>query len=709
MKSYASIATITLSGLLVIVPASTLPSCATEQGTAAPFDPYSYRVLPSALTALTPLATCTDVEREIREQALLQMNAAIDEELEQIYYRDPNRCPSNSDLSGSAPPTASAPSTAPQSVSTTNNQVAAVDEADFVKNDSKYIYTLANGAFRIIEAWPATTMREIAKVQLEGTPKKLFVHNDRALVYVSSSKDTTSSVESAGARDPRPPSASSRPECTYGYDCSVGGDGTSTSVFIFDITNRANPTLSRTITLSGSLIAARRIDNTVHTVVSDEGAIIPNVVTYLPASGSCRGAGAVTNEALRAQYEKLRARNTEIIAKAPLTGLPRIADSLGSVTPGSCNSYYAAKTGDGSGFTSVVSLDMVNAGPLQPATIISRPGTVYASGEALYMAIRHERSSRRPWFDGFAGSDSLSTIHKFRIGAAPNLTAYAASGVVQGRALNSFALDEYKGNLRIATTIGHLPSPTAQNQLSILEQAGSSLNVIGKIERIAPTEDIRSVRFDGDRGFMVTFKKTDPLYAFDLKDPRAPRITGELKIPGFSTYMHMMDEQHLLTIGYDAKDQGNFAFFDGILLQIFNISNPANPTLAFKQTIGTRGSSSEALTNHLAFTYFAPKSVLAIPTTICEGGDANFGQYASRMTFSGLMVFDTSVTSGFRERGRVTHPATNPQGCNTWWTNANSEVQRSIFMDDFVFSISASRIKVNHLNNLNEDVAAVTF
>lgn len=100
----------------------------------------------------------------------------------------------------------------------------------------------------------------------------------------------------------------------------------------------------------------------------------------------------------------------------------------------------------------------------------------------------------------------------------------------------------------------------------------------GTISHIAPHEDIRSVRFDGDRAFVVTFKKTDPLYAFDLSDKTKPRVLGELKIPGFSTYMHMLDQHHLLAIGFDADDQGSFAFFNGVLIQIFDVSDRPRPS-----------------------------------------------------------------------------------------------------------------------------------
>src|SRR6185436_8658673 len=134
-----------------------------------------------------------------------------------------------------------------------------------------------------------------------------------------------------------------------------------------------------------------------------------------------------------------------------------------------------------------------------------------------------------------------STVHKFRISDNAGQTKYLASGLVTGRALNQFAMDEHDGYLRIATTDGHVPSPDVESSLSVLAEQGKDLAIVGSVSHIAPSEDIRSVRFDDDKAFIVTFKKTDPLFTFDLSDPHAPRQLGELQIPGFSTYMHMLD------------------------------------------------------------------------------------------------------------------------------------------------------------------------
>src|SRR5262249_31980112 len=153
--------------------------------------------------------------------------------------------------------------------------------ADFVKNDDKYLYVAANGAFRIVEAWPANGAHEIAKVVLEGEPKKLFVEGDRAVVYVAVQPDPSQT-----SRSPVYGGGAGPGECTYGYDCVPAGDGTRTKVLVFDISNRAAPAKVREIELSGSLLAARRIGNAVHTVVVDTPVFASGLSTY-PENYTC--------------------------------------------------------------------------------------------------------------------------------------------------------------------------------------------------------------------------------------------------------------------------------------------------------------------------------------------------------------------------------------------------------------------------------------
>jgi hypothetical protein len=267
-------------------------------------------------------------------------------------------------------------------------------------------------------------------------------------------------------------------------------------------------------------------------------------------------------------------------------------------------------------------------------------------------------------------------------------------------------MDEHDGDLRIATTTSSAPSPDAHSTVTVLAEAEGALETVGQVDHIAPEEDIRSVRFDGDQGFIVTFKKTDPLFVLDLSNPESPAVVGELEIPGFSTYIHLMGEEHLLTIGYDADDMGDFAWFQGVRLQIFDISDPASPQLDHAEVIGTRGSTSEATTNHLAFNYFASRDLLALPMTVCEGGSGG-SSYGYDMTFSGLLVYDVTVEDGFTQLGGVPHAeATSGEdydtACGNWWTDSNSAVKRSVFMEDYVFSVAPDLINVASVSALGD-------
>ena len=570
-----------------------------------------------------------------------------------------------------------------RSASGTNNQVAGVDEADIVKTDGRYVYLAANGALRIVEA---LRPRVVSVTKLPGTTRELFVEGDRAVVYTSNGP--------VGRR------------CTYGYDCTFAGDGSSTKVSVFDISSRSEPKLVREIDLSGSLIAARRIGNTVHTVVSDGDRQGPSYETWPDDLDLC----GTIEATVRAKFAKLKVDNEKKI-RATATSFPTLTEK-GKTQP-LCSTLLRTAIRDGEAFTTVVSFDLASDS-IAPTTarLQSRPGAVFASEGALYLSVAHQRSGQAPgtarWYSYYAPSvDEVSEIHKFKIGPSPGDTKYVGSGTVPGHVLNQFAMDEWYGYLRVATTKGRVPDPKVESAVSILAETKSgNLARVGAVEKIAPGEDIRAVRFDDDRAYVVTFKKTDPLFVLDLFEPSRPKILGELKIPGFSTYIHRIDPEHLLSIGFDANDHGDFAYFDGVILQLFDVRNPTDPKLVHKEKIGTRGSSSEAATDHLAFNWFADQGLLAVPMTICEGGGD--GRNGDQLAFSGLLVYDVDIERGFTRLGGVDHGKKGVT-CGTWWSNANSAVKRSVFLDDLVYSIASDRVKVQRMDQLGTDLADLSL
>jgi len=684
--------------------------------------------IPSSLASLQQAESCDDVVAALREQAIEEMEQRLrDNEQLLLDSLSGSYWCYEADFGGGGggsgiPSTPNRDSEdGADDYSTTNTQVVGVDEADFVKNDGQYIYVLADGHFTVIDAWPAADTHVLASIPVRGEPRRLYVYEDKAVVY--SSLDVLLPLDGSNS----PWGGPFRPiadgyhdfdECTYGYDCDFRGDGRGLLISTFDIIDRSDPKLVRESELNGSYLSSRRIDDVVYTAITFPEVAVAGV-KYWPESildeigYYCEPIDLEASE-IEAAFASLRALNRALIESSTIHDyLPSIEDTrfIGSEhieergLLNDCEGFYLSNARDGRQLLSLLSFDMTKLDALHATTIVGRPGAVYANARSLYVAVRHDAQTMSEWFfEDAERRPEATTVHRFELSPGSIATSYRGSGVAKGRILNQFAMDEDAGHLRIATTTGRVPSPDVYSTLSVLREVEGELVVVGEVDDIAPTEDIRSVRFDGDVGFVVTFKKTDPLFVFDLSDPEAPRIRGELKIPGFSTYMHLMDENHLLTIGYDADDQGSFAWFQGVQLQIIDVSNLEDPRLLHKAVIGTRGSTSEATTNHLAFNYFRSRNLLAIPMTICEG-DGTGGSYAHEMTFSGLLVYEVTVEEGFDALGGVPHaePQSGPDyysACGNWWTNSNSLVQRSIFMESFVYSIAHDKINVASIEDL---------
>lgn len=304
-------------------------------------------------------------------------------------------------------------------------------------------------------------------------------------------------------------------------------------------------------------------------------------------------------------------------------------------------------------------------------------------------------------------------IHKFEFASDPTFPNYVASGTVTGNIKNQFSLDDQNGYLRVATTeqrmyvdaTGKYVSPTfpgstsgatdrpqTVNHVTVLGVNGAWLDQTGKVADLAPNERIFSVRFVNNRGYVVTFRQVDPLFVFDLTNPSAPQKIAELKIPGFSEYMHPLDENHILTIGRDATDTGRQ---QGLQLQIFDVTDGRNPILNHKFTYtGSEYGSSEAENNHKAFTYFADKKLLAFPY-YAYGGGGDGGMRSS------LELFSVDTGAGFTKKGSVDHTplvSKNPSGyCGGYYS---PQVRRGLFLESFVYSISYGGVVVKDANNL---------
>jgi hypothetical protein len=464
-----------------------------------------------------------------------------------------------------------------------------------------------------------------------------------------------------------------------------------------------SPSVARELYFEGGYASARRVAEDVRTVLTG-GAHGP-ALSYWPESLT---AYPPTAEAWTAVFEQLRADNTAAIQSAPLsTWLPYRFEKRGDAVTeiaASCSDFYVPDAGTTSyGLTQIESIDLGDLTRAPASTsIIGATDTVYSNQDALYVAAR---GWQKPTSPGGLREDlenfELTHLHKFDLATDPSQPRYVASGSVPGYILNQFSLDEKDGKLRISTTedLASATEWTIRNNVFVLEASGAELSRVGAVEDLAPGERIQSTRFVGDRGYVVTFRRVDPLFVIDLADPASPSVAGELEIPGFSEYMHPIDDGHLLTIGKDGTAEGQVT---GLALQIFDVTDPSSPALLHKQVLGAEYAYSEAEYNHKAFTYYGDRGLLAFPLV----------SYAPETgtVQSTLQLFHVDTGEGFRSLGAVDHSA--------FFTGADSsdcygyyspEVRRGLFIESYVYSISYGGVLVSSLDDVATPVASLAL
>jgi len=272
-------------------------------------------------------------------------------------------------------------------------------------------------------------------------------------------------------------------------------------------------------------------------------------------------------------------------------------------------------------------------------------------------------------------------------------------------------MDEYQGYFRVATTTHNISrsweEATSQNHLYILDM---NLDVVAGLEGLAPGEQIYSARFMGDRCYLVTFKKVDPLFVIDLKDPYNPRVLGQLKITGYSDYLHPYGENHVLGIGKEAvaAEEGDFAWYQGVKISLFDVSDVANPKEIGKYEIGDRGTDSPVLRDHKALLFDESKDLLVIPVLVAEIDEEKYprgvppnipGDYV----WQGAYVFNISLDEGLGLKGRITHQEDDTELSKSgYYFFSPYSVKRSLYIGDVLYTVSDAKIKMNSLENLDD-------
>jgi uncharacterized secreted protein with C-terminal beta-propeller domain len=344
-------------------------------------------------------------------------------------------------------------------------------------------------------------------------------------------------------------------------------------------------------------------------------------------------------------------------------------------------------TGDGT--TRIVALDMHDAdAPIHDASIFGNAASVYASTDVLLLA-----QPDWSWLPDGGEATDRTAIHAFALASDPPATSYLASGFVPGTPLSQFAFDVQDDIIRVATTVRSFTGDPSTSRITTASIDDGALVTLGATPDLAPGEDIRAVRFLGTRAYLVTFQQIDPLFVIDLADPAAPRVLGEVELPGFSEYIHPLGPTHLLTIGQDVDP---FGLIRGAALRIFDVSDPAAPRLTHQELLNGAGWT-PAATDHLAFTFDASRGVLALPFSRFDGS-----------YLVSLLLYAVDATTGFDLRAEIDHGHLAPELCQHGCAHL-VEMRRGLFIEDWVYSISSIAVQAHALDDLTTPVATAAL
>ena len=336
---------------------------------------------------------------------------------------------------------------------------------------------------------------------------------------------------------------------------------------------------------------------------------------------------------------------------------------------------------------SVLTVDLAQSLALGKGVgVFSEGETVYASKANLYVTTTPWRPEQ--WTEQDPESGLKSYVHKFSLASAEQ-AVYVASGEVRGRVRSQWSLSEHEGDLRIATTDQQSwDSATTESFVSVLRQSGEDLLQIGQVGNLGKGEEIRGVRFIGTAGYVVTFRQTDPLYAIDLSDPTKPVTIGELKIPGYSAYLHPISDGLLLGVGFDGDDVGQLL---GLQLSLFDVSNLAAPQRIQQAPLGEAFGWSEAVFDHHAFLYWGKSKLAVLPIESYGWDEVNMVETG----FSGALGYSIDAEAGILPVGQIQHADAQEFG----WT---PPIRRSMVVGDLVLTLSDLGLKASLLGDLSD-------
>ncbi len=527
--------------------------------------------------------------------------------------------------------------------STTNNQVEGIEEGDIAITDGQYIYSIVDNRVMITDAKNMKVVKKLI-VSKDAYPSHLMLHENTLIVAYSTYIET--------GKEPY-------------YDTKSVA-----KVVFYDVKDAKNPTLIREIGQDGNLTNLRKAGNYLY-VVSNQ---TPNYWMLREAEDM---------DLLPYTYD------TNGVDQALPFGKIRMLPE--SNTP----SYL---------IVSAIDVSNIASANLNTESYLGNSGQLYMSQNAIYMASMNYNHMPIMRSDIEVTSEismpaEVNETMIYKIAVDKTAIRMAAQGKVKGSVLNQFSMDEHNGYFRIATTEGNTwgTAANSKNHLFILDPA---LKQVGAVNDLAHGERIYSARFMGDKAYIVTFKETDPLFVIDTKNPKAPKVLGELKIPGFSNYLHPIGENHLLGIGYDTEvkmDPGSkepMVLTKGMKLSLFNVTDLANPIEQDAVIIGGRGTYSEVQHDHKALFRDARNNYYGFPITIYEPGDDE-----DRLIYKGTGAQIYKVTTaGIELAGDLTEPARPGEQ----YEDSYNVVQRILYTDDTLYTVSRTKITSYEMSTFNK-------
>jgi inhibitor of cysteine peptidase len=528
--------------------------------------------------------------------------------------------------------------------SPTNIQVAGVDEADIVKTDGEYIYLVSGNKTIIVKAYPPEQAQVLSEIELQGTVIGIFINGDRLVVFAD---ETPYYTGSKITWDVRLGPAGETYMPSIAYDISP-----KTFIKVYDISDKETPRLQRELSADGQYVSSRMIGDYAYVVI---------------------------NEPVYEQDDELN--------------LPRIYFGGNDTEISATDIYYSDVSDYYYMYTTIMAINTQNDDqePTYETILLGASSNVYVSPDNIYLTF--------PVWGEDVGDFQKTSVHRIHIDG--DEIEYVASGEVPGMVLNQFSMDEYDGYFRVATTTYE---ETSRNNVYILDMA---LNITGSLEDLARGETIYSARFMGERCYLVTFRQVDPLFVIDLKDPYSPEVLGYLKITGYSDYLHPYDETHIIGIGKETTEEGEFAWYQGVKISLFDVSDVNNPVEISKYEIGDRGTDSPVLWDHKAFLFDKSRNLLVMPISVAEVDQKDYPDGVPAWAYGetvwqGAYVFDISLDEGLQFKDRITHiesPADLEQ--DYYYYYSSFSVERSLYIDDVLYTISQAKIQMNNLENLD--------